>query len=324
MKTRLLVLTLALALTLSLLPPALAADTGYTDIPQGHWSAESVRRATELGLFQGVGGGQFGRGQSITRAAFVTALVRLFGWEAVSPPQPTFTDVGRERWFYTAVETACANGAVLSAERAFRPTDSITREEMAVMLVRALGYSTLAQSLSSLALPFTDVKSNTGYIAIAYDIGMITGVTASDGSLRFLPHNSAKREEAAAMLEQLRLEEVAKSRARILSGGWQRRLSIAMALISEPEILFLDEPTLGLDVLARRELWHVIEGLKGRTTVILTTHYLEEAEALAHRIGIMAAGRLRAVGTPEELKALAGAHTFEDAFVSLAAGKDVA
>lgn len=126
------------------------------------------------------------------------------------------------------------------------------------------------------------------------------------------------------MLEQLGLEEVAKSRARILSGGWQRRLSIAMALISGPEILFLDEPTLGLDVLARRELWHVIEGLKGRTTVILTTHYLEEAEALAHRIGIMAAGRLRAVGTPEELKALAGAHTFEDAFVSLAAGKDVA
>ncbi len=135
---------------------------------------------------------------------------------------------------------------------------------------------------------------------------------------------SRRKEQAAAMLEQLGLEEVAKSRARILSGGWQRRLSIAMALISEPEILFLDEPTLGLDVLARRELWHVIEGLKGRTTVILTTHYLEEAEALAHRIGIMAAGRLRAVGTPEELKALAGAHTFEDAFVSLAAGKDVA
>ncbi len=91
-----------------------------------------------------------------------------------------------------------------------------------------------------------------------------------------------------------------------------------MALVSRPEVLFLDEPTLGLDVLARRELWGVIRGLKGRTAIVLTTHYLEEAEALADRIGVMAAGRLRAVGPPEELKALAGCETFEDAFVSLA------
>lgn len=120
------------------------------------------------------------------------------------------------------------------------------------------------------------------------------------------------------VMGQLGLTPWAKHRAKTLSGGWQRRLSIAMALVSQPEVLFLDEPTLGLDVLARRELWEVIRGLKGHTTVVLTTHYLEEAEALADRIGIMNLGRLRAVGTANELKALAGCDSFEDTFVALA------
>lgn len=129
------------------------------------------------------------------------------------------------------------------------------------------------------------------------------------------------REAAEEVLAELGLGHWAKQRARTLSGGWQRRLSIAMALVSQPEVLFLDEPTLGLDVLARRELWSVIRGLKGHTAIILTTHYLEEAESLADRIGIMNAGRLRAVGTAEELKALAGRDSFEDAFVALAGGE---
>lgn len=126
------------------------------------------------------------------------------------------------------------------------------------------------------------------------------------------------RERAGQVMDQLGLGRWARQRARTLSGGWQRRLSIAMALAAQPEVLFLDEPTLGLDVLARRELWEVIRGLKGHTTIILTTHYLEEAETLADRIGIMNQGRLRAVGTAEELKALAGCGSFEDAFVALA------
>lgn len=120
------------------------------------------------------------------------------------------------------------------------------------------------------------------------------------------------------MLVRLGLSNVADDRARTLSGGWQRRLSIAMALITNPQVLFLDEPTLGLDVLARRELWEVIGALRGKVTVVLTTHYLEEAEALSDRIGILAGGRLRALGTPAELCALAGKNTFEDAFVELA------
>ena len=105
-----------------------------------------------------------------------------------------------------------------------------------------------------------------------------------------------------------------------LSGGWQRRCSIAMALISEPKILFLDEPTLGLDVLARSELWDLIKELKGKVTVILTTHYMEEAEALADRVGIMKSGRLITVGTPAEIKEEAGTEKFEDAFITLVKG----
>ena len=111
---------------------------------------------------------------------------------------------------------------------------------------------------------------------------------------------------------------VERSRAKTLSGGWQRRLSIAMALISQPQLVFLDEPTLGLDVLARRELWQVIRSLRGRVTVILTTHYLEEAEALSDRIGILSHGRLRICGTAQELCAAAGETRFEEAFIKLA------
>ena len=117
--------------------------------------------------------------------------------------------------------------------------------------------------------------------------------------------------------KQFSLDSVLQRKAGKLSGGWQRRVSIAMALISEPRILFLDEPTLGLDVIARHELWEVIRALKGNITIILTTHYMEEAETLSDRIGIMKDGRLLAVGTAEELKEKAGAKDFEAAFVSI-------
>ena len=117
--------------------------------------------------------------------------------------------------------------------------------------------------------------------------------------------------------ERFSLEPVLKRKAGKLSGGWQRRVSIAMALISEPQILFLDEPTLGLDVIARHDLWEAIRALKGRITIILTTHYMEEAESLSDRIGIMKNGRLLAIGTKDELNAMAGTNDFETAFVSL-------
>ena len=115
-------------------------------------------------------------------------------------------------------------------------------------------------------------------------------------------HGFSKEKTKAKILElseQFSLDSVLLRKAGKLSGGWQRRVSIAMALISEPRILFLDEPTLGLDVLARHDLWEVIRSLKGKITIILTTHYMEEAEALSDRIGIMKSGRLLAVGTVE-------------------------
>lgn len=125
------------------------------------------------------------------------------------------------------------------------------------------------------------------------------------------------RARIAELCAQFSLGEVLSRRAGKLSGGWQRRVSIAMALIGEPQILFLDEPTLGLDVIARHELWEVIRAMKGRVTIILTTHYMEEAQALSDRIGIMRSGRLLAVGTAEELKSRTGADDFETAFVSI-------
>ena len=119
-------------------------------------------------------------------------------------------------------------------------------------------------------------------------------------------------------IENFKMEEIKNKAAKKLSGGWQRRLSIAMALISEPEVLFLDEPTLGLDVIARRELWAVINKLKGKITVILTTHYMEEAESLSDRIGIMSNGKLVSIGTAKELVKETCAKNFEDAFISIA------
>ncbi len=129
-----------------------------------------------------------------------------------------------------------------------------------------------------------------------------------------------KKQKAAELTEQFELAQISGKKAGKLSGGWQRRLSIAMALISEPKILFLDEPTLGLDVIARSDLWDTIRSLKGKITIILTTHYMEEAEALSDRIGIMKSGRLLALGTAEELKGKAGTDKFEDAFIAIVKG----
>lgn len=126
-----------------------------------------------------------------------------------------------------------------------------------------------------------------------------------------------KENKTAELSEQFDLVQILDKKAGKLSGGWQRRLSIAMALISEPKVLFLDEPTLGLDVLARSDLWDNIRSLKGRITIILTTHYMEEAETLSDRTGIMKDGKLLAIGTAEELKIKAGTDKFEDAFVKI-------
>ena len=149
-------------------------------------------------------------------------------------------------------------------------------------------------------------------LSVRENLGLICGIYG------FSKEKTAEKIEELS--EKLSLHSVLDRRAGKLSGGWQRRLSIAMALISEPKILFLDEPTLGLDVIARHELWDLIRGLSGRVTIVLTTHYMEEAEMLSDRIGIMKDGRLLAIGTAEELKGRAGTDDFETAFVSIVRG----
>ena len=132
-----------------------------------------------------------------------------------------------------------------------------------------------------------------------------------------------KEEKINELVKQFKLDEVLNKKAKTLSGGWQRKVSIAISLINDPDVLFLDEPTLGLDVIARKELWKVIESLKGKKTIILTTHYMEEAEHLSDRIGIMVNGSLIEIGSSEELIKKTNAKNFEDAFVSIATGGEL-
>lgn len=139
-------------------------------------------------------------------------------------------------------------------------------------------------------------------------------------------HGFSREKQAARieeLLDRMSLRQIAGKWAGKLSGGWQRRLSIAMALVSEPEILFLDEPTLGLDVLARSELWDLIRSLKGRVTIVLTTHYMEEAEALSDRVGIMKDGKLLICGSVAQIKAAAHTERFEDAFIRIVKGAEI-
>ncbi len=149
--------------------------------------------------------------------------------------------------------------------------------------------------------PNLSVKENLAFIAEIY------GYTG----------NRAK-ERVQQVIEDFSLQEVENSKAKTLSGGWQRRLSIAMALVTEPKLLFLDEPTLGLDVLARRELWRIIEKLRGKITIVLTTHYMEEAESLSDDIAVMVKGVIKAKGSVDDLKRRTGKDNLEEAFIAIA------
>ena len=207
-------------------------------------------------------------------------------------------------------------------------------ELFSLLGVNGAGKTTAIKMLSCLTMPTAGDAKVGGYSVTKEPdrVKQLIGVSPQETAVA--PNLSVKenlelicgihgfsKEKTIARIEMLSrqfdLDSVLQRKAGKLSGGWQRRVSIAMALISEPQILFLDEPTLGLDVIARHDLWDVIRGLKGKVTMILTTHYMEEAESLSDRIGIMKDGRLLAVGTAEELKAKAGTGDFETAFVSI-------
>ena len=188
----------ALAALLVLAAAPQPARAAFSDAA-GHWAAEIIEKAEDYGLIQGYPDGTFGVEDEITRGQFVTVLCRMFGWELISPETPSYIDCLPSAWYYSAVETARAHD-VTDPAGAFRPEDYISRGEMAVMLVRALGYGDLAEGLEDPDLPFDDVTEDAGYIHVAWRIGMVNGVAGPSGTLRFLPSYSATRAEAAAML----------------------------------------------------------------------------------------------------------------------------
>ncbi len=207
-------------------------------------------------------------------------------------------------------------------------------ELFSLLGINGAGKSTTIKMLSGMAKPTegdafllgknirTDLAGVKSLIGVSPQETAVAQRLTAEENLRFMAgiygfSKEKTREKLEEMVTLFSLGEVLKKRAGTLSGGFQRRLSIAMALLGEPKILFLDEPTLGLDVIARSELWDTIRALKESVTVVLTTHYMEEAEALSDRVGIMAGGRCIALGTPEELKRKAGAPSLEAAFLTL-------
>ena len=189
---------LALILTLSLAVPASAASGSFTDVPAGHWAAAEIRRSVQVGLIQGETATRFGLGRYMTRGAFASILCRFFQWELVDY-QDFFPDVPKDLWCCQAIETALVHGTVTTQADNFRPGDPITREEMAVMLVRALGYGSISGLDLGLSCPFTDVRTNQGYLALAYHLGIINGTSATT----FSPDRSATREQAVVMLMRI-------------------------------------------------------------------------------------------------------------------------
>lgn len=212
-------------------------------------------------------------------------------------------------------------------------------ELMALLGVNGAGKTTLIKMLSCLTVPTTgdaflngkSILRDSGevkrIIAVSpQETAVAAGLSVRENLELMCGVHGFDREKRESKIKELTnlldLSTVLHKKAGKLSGGWQRRLSIAMALISEPEILFLDEPTLGLDVIVRSELWDIIRSLKGKVTVILTTHYMEEAEELSDRVAIMKNGRLVVCDTPENIKISAGYDSFEKAFISLVKGDE--
>ena len=190
-------LLLALTLTLSLAAPA-AAASGFTDVPAKHWAAAEIRRSAQAGLIRGETATRFGLGHSMTRGAFVSVLCRFFQWP-LADHDGSFADVPKDLWCRQAIETALVHGAVTTQTDDFRPNDPITREEMAVMLVRALGYGPISGLDLGIGCPFADVRTNQGYLALAYHLGIVNGTSAT----AFSPDRSATREQAVVMLMRL-------------------------------------------------------------------------------------------------------------------------
>lgn len=195
---RLVCLCLCGLLTGGMIPRARAAGT-FTDVPADHWAAGAIARCVTQGWFQGKSADVFGMGQPMTRGAFAVVLSRLFGWESGDAYYQIFSDVPQGAWYEPALRACYEHGAVTRQTGDFRPGDPITREELAVMLIRALGYGPIAGLAEADGLPFTDVSTNQGNIAMAYELGLVSGMSQT----LFVPDRAATREQVAVMLTRL-------------------------------------------------------------------------------------------------------------------------
>lgn len=211
-------------------------------------------------------------------------------------------------------------------------------EIFSLLGVNGAGKTTTIKMLSTLTKPTSGSVSVNGFEIVKQNMEVKKIINISPQETAVAPNLTVyenldfmagiynidnKKEKINELIELFKLDEVKNQKVKTLSGGWQRKLSIAISLINNPKILFLDEPTLGLDVISRKELWKIINNLKGKITIILTTHYMEEAEKLSDRIAIMNKGNLIAIGTSTELIKKAKTKSFEDAFVSLVSGGEL-
>ena len=185
----------AAALTAALSVSVTAFGADFNDVSSSHWAYKEIQSATKAGVMSGMGDGTFGMGQKLTKAQFVSMLSRLFKWNEISSKVSGLTDNNSSAWYFKSVETAVQKG-VVSGSGSFKPNSNITREEIAVMLIKAMGYDELAKQYSSSNVPFADVSENKGYIKLAYEFGIISG----KDSTHFDPKGTALREEAAAMM----------------------------------------------------------------------------------------------------------------------------
>lgn len=218
--------TVVLILIIAMLLPTLAvADVGFNDVPEDSWAVGEIDSAVNYGLIEGMGNGQFGYGKTISRAEFVTILSRMFEYDTQIAGS-SFSDVSESSWYRPYIEAALKNG-VIDENTKFNPDDPITRRDMAVMLIRALGYKGIAENAAGYEIPFDDVTKDRGYITVAYDLGIIKGTS----STTFAPENTAKREEAAAML--VRVYEKLKGDTEWLHGFYAFSSYSQRSLISD-------------------------------------------------------------------------------------------
>lgn len=196
---------LILGLAFNATAGAISDNSSFSDVPKNHYAYESVNGLKALGIINGFAG-KFGMGEQILRRDFIKMLVSLMGWTLIHPDKPSFTDnSNKNQYYYDYIETALLHGVITNDDGKVRPNDFITREEIAVMIVRSLGYESLAQQLAYLGKPFNDVAQNIGYINIAQDIGIVTGTNSAQTV--FSPNATAKREDAAVMLHRMYLRQ---------------------------------------------------------------------------------------------------------------------